>query len=169
MKPLINDEIHSLEILAARSLAQRGLVRAPGALAFVHEGQTVKVTIEASVYRGYFVTVHDGPRPARQFRASASGYDWNAIAAHIIEIAERKIAPPGRACTPAQFKDQNRQLADELSTITGAGPNSRMSIQPSPSAPGLVRLRLDEIDLDPVSVIQIYAAVSRAAQQMPRR
>ena len=165
----MNDEVRDLKILAVHSLAQHGLARAPGALAFVHKGQTVKVAIEASVYRGYFVTVYDGLRPTRQFRARADAYDWNAIAAHIIEIAERKIAPPGRAPMPAQFKDQNRQLADELSTITGAGPNSRMSIQPSPSAPGLVRFRLDEVDLDPVTVIQIYAAVSRAAQHQPRR
>ena len=165
----MNDEIRDLGILAVHSLAQRGLARAPGALAFVHRGQKVKVAIEASVYRGYFVTVYDGLRPTQQFRARAGAYDWNAIAAHIIEIAERKIVPLGRTPTAAQLKDHNRQLADELSTLTGAGPNSRMSIQPSPSAPGLVRFRLDEVDLDPASVIQIYAAVSRAAQQQPRR
>jgi hypothetical protein len=165
----MNDEIHDLQILAVRSLAQRGLTRAPGAFAFVYKGQKVKVAIEASVYRGYFVTVYDGLRPTRQFRACYGAYDWNAIAAHIIEVAERKIAPLERAPTPAQFKNQNRRLADELSTITGAGPNSPLSIQPSPSAPGLVRFRLDEVDLDPVSVIQIYAAVSRAAQQQPPR
>ncbi len=152
-----------------RALAQRGLARAPGPLAFVHKGQSIHVTIDASVYRGHFVTVHDSPRPPRQFRATVGGYDWNAIASHIVEIAERRISPPGPVPTLAQVKDQNRQLADELSTITGAGPNSRLSIQPSPSAPGRVRVRLDEVDLDPVSVIQIFAAVSRGGSQTPRR
>jgi hypothetical protein len=58
-----------------------------------------------------------------------------------------------------------------LSTITGAGPSSRLSIEPSAVTPGRVRVKLDEIDLDPVSVIQLYAAVSKAlpTKTEPRR
>jgi hypothetical protein len=153
---------NELEALAIRSLTQRGLLRAAGELAFVHNGQTVKLSIDASVYRGYFVTVHDGARPPRQFRAVAGGHDWNAIAAHIRDIANDRNARVVEKATGREVKEQNRRLAEELCTLTGAGPDSRLSIQPSASAPGRVRVRLDEVDLDPESVIQIYAAVTRA-------
>ena len=161
-------QTRNLEILATHSLAQRGLARAPDALAFAHKGQLVKVTIEKSVYRGHFLAVHDGTRQPRQFRALAGGYDWNAIAACIREVAERRSEPRAPVPTPAQVKDQNRRLADELSTLTGAGPSSHLSIQPSSSAPGRVRVRLEEIDLDPASVIQLYTAVARALPQKPK-
>ncbi|HVO89345.1 MAG TPA: hypothetical protein VMV45_12445 [Casimicrobiaceae bacterium] len=162
-------ETQQLEALATRSLAARGLQRAPGDLAFSHKGQVVTMTIERSVYRGHFVTLHDGRRPPQQFRAVGGGYDWNAIAAAIVEIAESRIRPAAHAPTPAEVKDQNRQLADELNTITGAGGESRLSIQPSTSAPGRVRVRLDEIDLDPVSVMQLYAAVGHALPNKGKR
>ena len=163
----MDEETRNVEILAERALTQRGLTRAPGPLAFVYAGQQVQVTVDKSLYRGHFITVHDGHRPARQFRATAGGYDWNMIAAHIIEIAKQRIEPVACTPKPAQIKDQNRQLADELSTITGMGPDSRLSIQPSPNAPGRVRVRLDEIDLDPVSVIQLYTAVAGALPKKP--
>ena len=164
MNPTAND----IEILAVRSLMQRGLGRAPGPLAFTHNGQAVKVTIEESVYRGHYVTVFDGNRTPRQFRATAGGYDWNAIAAHIRDVADQRVAPMGERPAARPMHEQNRQLADELSTITGAAdPSSRLSIKPSPTSPGRVRVRLDEVDLDPVSVIQLYAAVSRAFPEKP--
>jgi hypothetical protein len=157
-------ERNELEALAVRSLTQRALARGAESLAFVHNGQTVKVSIENSVYRGHFVNVHDGARPAHQFRALAGGYDWNAIAACIREIADQRNARVVEKATGHAIKDENRRLADELATITGADPDSRLSIRPSPTAPGRVRVRLDDVDLDPVSVIQIYAAVTRGKQ-----
>jgi hypothetical protein len=164
----MDEEVHNLEILATRSLAQRGLARAPDALAFIHNGHRVEVTIDKSVYRGYFITVHAAQRPELQFRAVAGGYDWNAIAACIVEIAEGRSNPPiPSQKDSAKLKDENRQLADELSTLTGTGPNSLLSIEPSPSAPGKVRVRLDEIDLDPASVMELNATISRALTQKP--
>jgi hypothetical protein len=158
------------EEIATRNLESRGLARVPGKLAFVCKGQVVEVSIERSVYRGFFVTVHDRARAPVQFRERAGDFDWNAIAATIVAIAQSRLpqeATPGNAAVQAQ----NRHLADELSTITGAGPSSRLSIEPSAVTPGRVRVKLDEIDLDPVSVIQLYAAVSKAlpAKPTPRR
>lgn len=159
----MDQEHNELEALAVRSLTQRGLARAAESLAFVHNGQTVKVSIESSVYRGHFVNVHDGARAPRQFRAVAGGHEWNAIAAYIREIADQRTARTVEKATGHSFKEENRRLADELTTITGADADSRLSIRPSPTVPGRVRVRLDEVDLDPVSVIQIYAAVTRGS------
>ena len=159
-------ETLNLQNLLAHSLEQRGLARAPGsAFSFAHNGQVVEVTIEKGVYRGHLIAVHDGRQPPRQFRATGGGYDWNAIAAYIKEVAERRAASPGLVAAHVRLKRQNRQLADELSTITGAGPNSNLSIEPSPSAPGHVRVRLDETDLDPVSVVQLHAVLARARKR----
>ena len=160
---LMDAEALTVENLATRSLAQRGLARASGsAFGFVHKGQMVEVSVERSVYRGHFISVHDGRQPPRQFRAIAGGYDWNVIAAYIKEVAERRASSPVSVAAANQLKEQNRQLADDLSTLTGAGPKSSLSIQPSPCAPGRVRVRVDEIDLDPASVLQLYAVVARA-------
>ena len=148
--------------IATRNLASRGLARVPGQPAFAYRGQPVTVSIEESVYRGYVFLVRDGARPPVQFRERAGDFDWNAIAAAIVAIAKSRLPDEQPAVKAAAVKAQNRQLADELATITGAGPDSRLSIEPSAVAPGRVRVRLDEIDLDPVSVIQLYAAVSKA-------
>ncbi len=159
------------EEIAARNLGARGLARVPGKLAFVYKGQAVELSIEQSVYRGYFVTVHDKARAPVQFRERAGDFDWNAIAATIVAIAQSRLPGAAPAVNAAEVQAQNRHLADELSTITGAGPSSRLSIEPSAVTPGRVRVKLDEIDLDPVSVIQLYAAVSKAlpAKTEPRR
>jgi hypothetical protein len=164
----VDADTQQLEALATRAMAVRGLPRAAGELGFVCHGQVVKMTIDRSVYRGHFVTLHDGRRGARQFRAIGGAYDWNGIAAAVIEIAESRIKPIVQPLSAAQVQDRNRQLADELSTITGAGENSALSIQPSASAPGRVRVRLDELDLDPVSVMQLYAAVGHALPKQGR-
>jgi hypothetical protein len=160
------------EEIATASLASRGLTRVPGKLAFVYKGQAVEITIEQSVYRGFFVSVRDRSRAPVQFRERAGDFDWNAIAAAIVAIAQSRLPNQAPAAvSAAQVQAQNRHLADELSTITGAGPSSRLSIEPSAVTPGRVRVKLDEIDLDPVSVIQLYAAVSKAlpGKPTPRR
>ncbi len=159
------------EGIATRNLASRGLARVPGKLAFIHKGQAVEVSIERSVYRGLFLTVHDRARTPVQFRERAGDFDWNAIAATIVAIAQSRLPKETTSDNAAAVQAQNRHLADELSTITGAGPASRLSIEPSAVTPGRVRVKLDEIDLDPVSVIQLYAAVSKAlpAKPTPRR
>ncbi len=155
------------EEIATLNLASRGLARVPGKLAFVYKGQAVELSIEQSVYRGYLVTVRDRGRPPVQFRERAGDFDWNAVAATIVAIAQSRLPKETPAVNAEDVRAQNRHLADELSTITGAGPSSRLSIEPSAVAPGRVRVRLDEIDLDPVSVIQLYAAVSKALPSKP--
>ena len=164
--PSVANEKALLALLTA-SLAKRGLTRGEGAPAFCHKGQAVTVSIEQSVYTGYYVTVHDRGRPARQFRSHAGNYDWNGIANLIIEIAESRLERRLPLTTPAGVRANNRGLADKLTAMTGTGPSSQMTIEPSSSAPGRVRVRVEELDLDPDSVMQLYAVVSRALPKKP--
>lgn len=60
----------------------------------------------------------------------------------------------------------NQPLADELATITGAGPSSRLRIEPSSIRPGHVRV-LDGMDLDPASVMQLFTAAAHAKPLAP--
>lgn len=109
--------------------------------------------------------VHDGARPPRQFRERIGDFDWNLIAAHIVDIAEARVRTrPVAAPTPAQVRALNQPLADELATITGAGPASRLRIEPSSTKPGHVRVQLDGVDLDPVSVLQLFTAAAGAVR-----
>ena len=163
----MDTEAPKIRDLLARYLEQRGLARAPGnTFSFVHDGHAVEVTVEKGAYRGHFVAVHDGPEPARTFREIAGGgYDWNAIAAYIKEIAARRARVPASFAEHVRAKRHNRALADELSTITGTGSSSVLSIRPSPAGPGNVRVRLDETDLDPVSALQLNAVLARARKR----
>lgn len=165
--PLTIPNENALLTLMMASLTQRGLERVDGPLAFAHNGQVVTLSIEPSVYTGYRVTVHDRGQPARQFRAHAGNYDWNAIANLIIEIAESRLEQRLPLTTPAGVKANNRGLADQLAALTGSGPSSQMKIEPSSSAPGRVRVKIEELDLDPDSVMQLYAVVSRALPKKP--
>lgn len=151
-----------IETLVTRHLTTRGLTRVPGQFAFAHKGEAIKLSVEQSVYTGHFVSVHEGGRVARQFRARAGVYEWAAIAALIVELAESRLQQRQPLTTPAGVRAHNQQLADELNTMTGAGPSSRLKIEPSSAVPGRVRVKLDEVELDPVSVIQLYAAVAKA-------
>jgi hypothetical protein len=143
---------NDIEALAVRQLAMRALMRAPGPqLAFAHKGQSVVVSIDESPYTGFFVTVHDRGRPVRQFRARSGDYEWNAIAAIIAEIAESRLQQRRPTTSPEGVRENNRRIADELTTIVGAGPSSRISIEPSS-----------------VSVMQLFAAVSHALPSKQR-
>lgn len=154
---------NDIESLVTQRLAMRGLARVPGPqLAFAHKGQPVVVSIDESPYTGFFVTVHDRGRPVRQFRARSGDYEWNAIAAVIAELAESRLQQRRPLTSPEGVRENNRKIADELATMTGAGPSSRLSIEPSSSVPGRVRVKLNEVELDPVSVMQLYAAVAHA-------
>lgn len=156
-----------LVALLTASLAGRGLVRVAGELAFAHKGHAVSLSVEQSVYTGYYITVHDRGRPARQFRAHAGNYDWHGIANLIIEIAESRLEQRLPVTTPAGVKANNRALAEKLSELTGAGPSSQMMIEPSASAPGRVRVKVQELDLDPDSVLQLHGVLSRALPKKP--
>ena len=150
-----------LETMIERKLVARGLKRGDGPLAFVHKGQCVTLAVDHTIYRGAFVTLYDGARKVREFRARAGDFDWNAILAEIEEIAHARSKPKSAAASPRDVKAGNRQLAADLWRAIGAGLSSHVSIEPSPAAPGRVRVKVQDVDLDPSSVLQLYAAVSR--------
>ena len=140
-----------LEAALVAQLAARGLRRAPGPLAFVHRGNVVRVSIRESLYRGLFVTVHDKPYGMQQFRAHDGAYDWDAIAACIVELVDRRL--------PAQHVE-----SPPAAVTTGP-----LTIQSSPASPGQVRVKLSELDLDPLSAMQLYALLQQAARQQAVR
>lgn len=139
-----------LEAALVAQLAARGLRRAPGPLAFVHRGNPVRVSIRESLYRGLFVTVHDKPYGMQQFRAHDGAYDWDAIAACIVEFVDRRLPVVTEPTPPA--------------VTTGA-----LTIQSSPASPGQVRVKLSELDLDPLSAMQLYALLQQAVRQQAVR
>jgi hypothetical protein len=67
--------------------------------------------------------------------------------------------------SPAGVKANNQGLADQLAALTGAGLSSPMTIEPSSAAPGRVRVKVPELDLDPDSVMLLQAVVSRALKK----
>jgi len=74
-----------------------GLRPLHGRLAFVHQGQVVELQIDESLYRGPYVVVLEHGRAVREFRAQGGDYDWSAIAATIISVAEGRPTQ-GRSC-----------------------------------------------------------------------
>ena len=142
-------------------LRERGLRALHGKLAFVHNGRIVDVSVDESLYRGPFVTVLERGRVVREFRAQGGDYDWNAIADAVIEVAEGRMSTHGRSGARVATEGVNRKLADDLKAMLGPGA-SPLTIEPSPATPGRVRVRLSEIELDPLSVIQLFAALARA-------
>jgi len=138
-----------LETLLDRQLRLRGLARVPGTLAFAHRGDPVRVAIGESVYRGLIVTVHEGPNRARQFRAVDGTYDWDAIAACVVDAAEqRRLERRGVRRSPPR-----------------AGPRppaaAPFTIAPS-AAPGRMRVNVADMDLDPAAAMQLYALLRQA-------
>lgn len=138
--------VKQLEAILEQQLAQRALARAPGPLAFVYQGNVVRVTVNESLYRGLFVTVHDKPCGTRQFRARSGDYDWDAIAEAIVATVERHR--PSRQAHAA-----NAQVSN---------PATPLSIVPSPASPGHVRVKLSEMELDAASAMQLYALIRHA-------
>jgi hypothetical protein len=142
-------------------LLYRGLRPLHGQLAFAHKGHIVKLAVDESLYRGAFVAVLENGRPVREFRAHAGRYDWDAIAAAVIEVAEGRV-PHGRSGNRGAGIDAaNQKLANDLRSMLGPG-TSRLSIEPSPATPGRVRVKLQEVELDPLAVLQLFAALARA-------
>ena len=131
----------SLEADVERQLMKRGLAPVPGALAFVHRGQAVRLEIGESVYRGLIVTVHDTAGRRRQFRSQDGQFDWDAIASAIVAIAERRHGQrPSARPAPA---------------------TAPFSIQPA-AAPGRMRVNLSNMELDPVAAMQLYVLLRQA-------
>jgi hypothetical protein len=142
-------------------LLYRGLRPLHGQLAFAYKGQVVQLAVDESLYRGRFVAVLDHGRPVREFRAQGGQYDWDAIAATIVEVAEGRVAH-GRSGNRANPIDAaNQKLANDLRSMLGPG-STQLSIEPSPATPGRVRVRLQEVELDPLAVLQLFAALARA-------
>ena len=142
-------------------LLHRGLRPLHGQLAFDHKGQVVELAVDESLYRGRFVAVLEAGRPVREFRGQAGHYDWDAIAQAVIGVAEGRVTQ-GRSGNRAPAIDAaNQKLANDLKSMLGPG-SSRLTIEPSPATPGRVRVKLQEIELDPLAVLQLFAALARA-------
>jgi hypothetical protein len=141
--------LQQLESVLVNELARRGLRRAPGPLSFLHRGRVVRVTLKESLYRGLFVSVHDGLQRTQQFRAHDGAYDWDAIARSVTAVVARQLPTP--AAKRAQVNNVDASL----------------SIRPSVASPGRLRVALSEMDLDPVSAMQLYALI-RDALPAPR-
>jgi hypothetical protein len=157
------DNAVQLEELVVSQLQRRGLLPAPGAPGFYYHGQFVKVTLEKSVYTGWFVTVYDRGHKVQQFRARAGGYDWNAIAALVKEIADKRRAFSHAPLTTvhSDARPKTEGLARDLARLTSAAAQGALKIRPSAS-PGRVRVEMSEMDLDPVSVLRLFAVVRDA-------
>jgi hypothetical protein len=142
-------DLRKFEATLATELLLRGLRRAPGGLAFIHDGQPVRVSVGESLYRGLVVTV-DAPPAARQFRAARDGaHDWDAIAAAIVDAVRRRKGEDQREAAPNQR-------------------DAGLSIRPSPTTPGRVRVRLSEMELDAYSAMQLYAVLQHALPTLRR-
>ena len=151
-----------LENLITRKLRARSLIRVPGELAFSHRGQAVSLEIDESIYRGYFITVLDGTRKVREFREVQGDFDWDGVTRSIIEVADARFAPKGAGAAAQAAAASNRQLAIDLTKMVANGATPHLSIEPSPASPGRLRVKLQELDLDPITVMQLCATLSRA-------
>jgi hypothetical protein len=160
-RPAMRDR-ETLERLVREQLLYRGLRPVRGRLAFVHKGTVVELCVDHTLYRGTFVAVQERGRTVHEFRVHAGEYDWDAIAAGVIDVAEGAAAQ-GRAGT-RRVDAVNEKLAADLRAMLGPGA-THLTIEPSPGAPGRVRVRLKEIELDALAVMQLFAAVSRALPQ----
>ena len=113
-------DLKKFEATLATELLLRGMRRAPGGLAFIHDGHPVRVSVGESLYRGLVVTVHTHPA-ARQFRAARDGtHDWDAIAGAIVDAVRR-----------IKGEDQHEDVSNQR--------DAGLSIRPSTS-PGRVRV-----------------------------
>jgi hypothetical protein len=147
----------------------RELPQAPQGHGFVHRGEAVAVSLKDSFYTGCYVEVMDRGCVLQQFRARAGAFDWNAIALAIRGVADARLAPaPAQAAAPS-IQEHNQHLADNLVTLTSAGPGSAVSIKPSRQTKGRVRVQLPEVELDPASVMHLFGLVQHALPPALRR
>jgi hypothetical protein len=151
-----------LERVIKEQLLYRGLRPVRGKLAFAHKGAIVELCIDYTLYRGAFIAVQERGRTVREFRAQAGDYDWDALAAAVVDVAEGRAAV-GRAGTRG-VDAANQKLAADLRAMLGPSA-SHLTIEPSHATPGRVRVRLKEVALDALAVVQLFAAVSRALPQ----
>jgi hypothetical protein len=106
------ESTQALEGLLTDSLLSRNLPRiGDGRLAFVHNGNAIELTVEATTYRGHVITVL-GHRRNFEFRTQPGGFNWDAIAASIVDKARR--------CAPLAADTSLSLLATELSSQTSS-------------------------------------------------
>jgi hypothetical protein len=120
-----------LEALLTEQLLSRGLGRVDGQLAFVHRGQAVTLNVDETIYRGYFITVLDRGHKVVEFRAGIDTYDWNAIAALIVDLAERRLERQRKDAKAREFGTVSRPSRSDLWTMLGTGLSSQLSMDPS--------------------------------------
>lgn len=154
------DRKQDLTQLLKEQLLYRGLKPLRGRLAFVHKGCIVDLAVDESLYRGPYVSVLERGRPVREFRTQGGDYDWDGIAAAVVDVAEGRSAQ-GRSGLRGAPIDGNHKLAADLRAMLGASAD-HLTIEPSPATPGRVRVKLKEVELDALAVVQLFAAVSRA-------
>ena len=142
-------------------LRLRGLRPLHGQLAFAYKGQVIELAVDESLYRGPFISVLERGRPVREFRAQSGHYDWDAIAAAVIDVAEGRVAHGRSGNRGNPIDAANQKLASDLRSMLGPG-SSQLSIEASPATPGRVRVKLQEVELDALAVLQLFAALARA-------
>jgi hypothetical protein len=163
MKAANMESRQALETLLTGHLQSRGLSRVHGQLAFMHKGQAVSLIADATIYRGSFITVLERGYKVREFRSGAGAFDWNAIVAVIVDVAENRLMAAQSKDIRADEIGAGRRLPGaDLWSMLGSGLSSQFSIEPSQDKPGRVRVKLRDLDLDPIAALQLYAAVSRA-------
>ena len=150
-----------LEATLTDQLLARGLERVSGQLAFVHDGQTVSLKADKTIYRGFFVTVLDRGQTVREFRSSVGSFDWDAVAAIIVDVAECRLEPNVSTGRIAKVDAADHSMPGELLAL-GSGSSSKLSMEPCQDRSGRVRVRLQDLDLDPVAALRLCAAVTRA-------
>jgi len=76
-----------------------------------------------------------------------------------MEVAERRLKPQSEDAKSAHAEGARQPVAD-LWKMIGAGLSNHISMEPSQAAPGRVRVKLHELDLEPMAALRLYAAVS---------
>jgi hypothetical protein len=150
----------ALKSMLKQHLMYRGLRAVQGRLAFSYKGEIVELDVNESLYRGTYIAIVERGRAVREFRAHDGEYDWNAIAVTVMEVAEARN-PRMRHARPAGLDAINHKLASDLRSMVGPEATSHLSIEPSTATPGRVRVRVDEVELEPAAVLQLFAALSR--------
>jgi len=121
---------HALEKVLTDQMLARRLRRADGPVAFLHNGYVVTLHVGATIYRGHFIAILDDGRKVLEFRAGVRGFDWNAIAAGIVDVAERVAARTLEPAVAADFAGVRVPAAADLWTMLGAGLTAHRDRQP---------------------------------------
>src|SRR5690242_6400096 len=117
----------TLQLTLKEHLLYRGLRPLHGRCAFMHKGEIVEVSVDQSLYRGPFVTVMERGRAVREFRGRDGNYDWDGIAATVIEVAEGRKSEGRSGARAGGGLDVNQKLANDLKSMIGPETSSHLS------------------------------------------